>query len=502
MAIDSTSISKANTALQDAAQSIINGTTGKSSMDVNALVAALVGGKTAGLTVALSESAKKNNDQAAALGRVRTDLTALQNGLESLSNGTLLQKYAIKATGKGLTATTDKGAAAGSYQVDVKQIANQQSLVSGAFDAKQKLGTGTLTLGVGDKSMKLDITAQNNTPAGIAAAINGAANNPGVSATVVTGTDGAHLVLRSTASGSDKVINVGVDGVKDDNGLSKLAIASTADSKGGPSTIPKDDKNGWTQSAAAQDAILTVGGITARSAENTVSNVIAGITLTLTQESVGTSQSLSVTPDLEGQAKAVTNFVDLYNSVVSTMAAYSTFDKSQKKGEQGGTLLGDPTIAAIRNTMGRLASEGVRHGIGKVGLADLGVTFAPLGSKLPEGSLVIDQKRLNGVLQNSPATVAKVFNEVDGIGKQLSDELSGHLKKDGTFDRRFEGIDRDMKSLTKRQESLTNYAADLTSQYKAQFTALDALMAKMKNNSDYLTQLFGGAFSAGALAKK
>jgi flagellar hook-associated protein 2 len=36
--------------------------------------------------------------------------------------------------------------------------------------------------------------------------------------------------------------------------------------------------------------------------------------------------------------------------------------------------------------------------------------------------------------------------------------------------------------------------------YTAQFTSLNTLMATMNNNQQYLTQLFGGTNSAGALA--
>ena len=41
-----------------------------------------------------------------------------------------------------------------------------------------------------------------------------------------------------------------------------------------------------------------------------------------------------------------------------------------------------------------------------------------------------------------------------------------------------------------------------TKQYQAQFTALNALMAKMNSNTQYLTRLFGGANSSGTLANK
>jgi flagellar hook-associated protein 2 len=56
------------------------------------------------------------------------------------------------------------------------------------------------------------------------------------------------------------------------------------------------------------------------------------------------------------------------------------------------------------------------------------------------------------------------------------------------------------QTLTVSQDTSAASTAQLTNQYQAQFTALNTLMATMNNNSQYLTQLFGGSNSAGALA--
>lgn len=60
--------------------------------------------------------------------------------------------------------------------------------------------------------------------------------------------------------------------------------------------------------------------------------------------------------------------------------------------------------------------------------------------------------------------------------------------------------DDDRKSVTAQQSKLSDYATQLTKQYQCQFTALNTLMPTMNNNSAYLTALFGGSKSAGALA--
>ncbi|AOJ71750.1 MULTISPECIES: flagellar filament capping protein FliD [Burkholderia] len=487
--------------LQDAAQSLINGTTGKSALDVNGLVSVLVNAKTAGQAAEIKNQVTWNNTQISALGALKLALSNLQTGVEPLSDGTLAQKFASKASGKGLTATTDKGAVAGTYQVEVKQVARSQTLVSGGFDPKQQLGSGTLTLKIGDRSTSVGIDATNNTPAGIAAAINSAKNNPGVTATVVTGTDGAHLVLRSTAPGSANVIDVSVSNVKDDAGLSGLEVKSTADDKGGKSEIASPS-GAWKQSDFAQDAIVTVGGvITARSADNAVKGVMAGVTINVTEEAIGAPQTLSITRDIEGQARTVTNFVDLYNSMVGTMSQLTSFDKTAKPGQQGGPLIGDSMLNGIRNSLAHIVGGGVPHGDNKrASLAALGITFARPGDKQPEGSLIVDKNKLNAALEKDPQAVEALFNKTNGIGAQITKALDTHLRKDGSFDIRSNAIDLDMKSIAQRQARLETFSAQLTAQFKAQFTALDALMARMQQNNNYLTQLFGGANSSGALA--
>ncbi len=60
----------------------------------------------------------------------------------------------------------------------------------------------------------------------------------------------------------------------------------------------------------------------------------------------------------------------------------------------------------------------------------------------------------------------------------------------------------DLKRVAQQQSDLSDYAAQLTRQYQAQFTALNTLMARMNTNSQYLTRLFGGANSSGTLSNK
>ncbi|MBD2919610.1 flagellar filament capping protein FliD [Burkholderia pseudomallei] len=499
--VTSTTQQQTNSALQQAAQSIISGSTGNSSMDVNSLVTALVNAKTAGQSAALSTSIATDQTTLSALGTLKAALTALQAGIGSLSDGTLTQKFTATATGTGLTATTGAGAVAGSYSVAVTQIATSQTLSSGAFNATQQLGTGTLTLSVGGNSTSISIDSTNNTLSGIAAAINSASNNPGVTATIVTGTDGAHLVLRSASTGAANVINVGVSNLSGDNGLSSLAVTSTASTTGGQSTIRSGGSVAWSQSTSAQDAEFTVGGIAASSASNAVSGAIAGVTLNLTQAAVGATQTLNVTTDTTAQATAITNVVNLYNTVITTMSSLSSLSGAGTSSQSAGPLLGDSTLNMIRNSLARVVGAGVTTGGSTTSLASIGIKFADgSSSSQTDGALTIDTAKLNAALQNSPSTVAALFNSTNGIGAQLNTTIQNYVQTGGVFDTRSNALNQDLKSLAQQQTRLASYASQLTSQYNAQFTALNTLMAQMNSNSNYLTQLFGGSNSSGAMA--
>ncbi|WP_176040611.1 flagellar filament capping protein FliD [Burkholderia stabilis] len=494
--------SNANSLLQQAAQSIISGSTGNPSMDVGTLVKTLVNAKTAGRAAALAASQTTGSTRISAFGALSSALGALEAGLASLSNGGLQSTFNAVASGKGLTATAGVGAVAGTYTVGVKQIATAQALSSAGFDGKKALGTGTLTLSLGSQSFKVEVGGTNNTLSGIAAAINSASNNPGISATVINGSDGAHLVLASTKTGSANAISVAVGNVSGDNGLSSLGVTSTPDKDGGASKI--ESANGaaaWRQSAVAQDAKFTINGIASSSANNAVSGVLTGITLNLSAAAISETdtQTLTVSADTKSQAATITNFVNLYNTVVKTMGALTSYTEGANA---QGALIGDSTLNTIRNSLASIVARGVdgaptaENGSGHVNLLSIGIKLEK------DGTLKVDSAKLDSTLSANPSAVARLFDPKSGLGTRLTEQITHFTKKDGMIDVRTNALNADLKRVTQQQSNLSDYAAQLTKQYQAQFTALNTLMAKMNSNTQYLTRLFGGANSNGTLANK
>ncbi|WP_165190269.1 flagellar filament capping protein FliD [Paraburkholderia dioscoreae] len=586
-----------NAALQQAAQSIISGSTGNSSLDVSSLVTALVNSKTAGQLSALTAQQTADNTKISAVGTLKAALSALQASLTNLANGKTLASYTATASGSGLSATAGVGAVAGSYAIAVSQIAQAQTISSSAFSATAPVGTGTLNVSLGGQPMSVTIDSTNNTLSGIASAINSAANNPGVSATVVTGTDGAHLVLRSASTGAANTIsisssdaglsslgvtsspvltsgtfsssqasqalgtgtmtisvggkstNLTIDGTN--NTLQKIADAITnadlgvtanvVSSSSGSQQLVVTSSNGssnsisittsgvandqglsslgsmvttsavtstgggaWKQPQSAQDALFTVDGTPVSSSTNSSTTAIAGVTLNLTAAALGTTsssgtitgnaQTLTIASDTTSQATAITNFVSLYNTLVTTMGTLTSFDSTQAQGSQAGPLLGDSMTNTIENSLASIVSGGVKNGNVAVTLASIGITLNA------DGSMTTDSTALNNALTNSPATVASLFNSTNGVAAQLNNSITNFTQTGGIMDTETTAINADLTSIASQQTTLAAYTAQLTSQYQAQFTALNTLMATMNNNSQYLTQLFGGTNSAGALA--
>ena len=502
----STSTVDPNSAVQQAAQSIISGST-KSTMDVNSLVTAIVNAKVAGQTDAITNKTSSDNTQLSAVGSLKSVLSLLQSSLSTLADGTALTSYAATADGKGLAASTSAGAVPGSYAVSVSNIATSQSITSGKFTTGTALGTGTMTLSVGGKNTSIKIDSSNNTIDGIAAAINSASGNPGITAAVVNGTDGAHLVLRSSSTGVSNGIGIAITGSGSSDALNNLNVTSgqaatpadstqtTPGSYTGPAvtTIASGSAN-WTQIVAGEDAHFTIAGTAATSASNTITGVLSGVSMTLTSAAVGTTQTLSIAQDTTGLTTTLNSFVTAYNNYVSTVHSLTAFDSTAAKGSQGGALLGDAMLNSITGTISSLISGGVGKGSSNVSLASIGISLQS------DGTLKTDATALSAAVSSNSSALSTLFNSTTGVATKLNTSLTTMLATGGTIDTRTTALNADLKSLADQQTSLTAYTAQLTSNYNAQFTALNTLMSQATSNSSYLTALFGGTNSAGALA--
>src|SRR5579862_3580862 len=122
------------------------GAAGGSVIDVSALVSQLVAA-----TQAPQESLNNSQTQAvtaqiSALGTLKSGLSTFQSSLSALDTpGAFQVETANSSDPTAFTATASNGAPAGTYNVEVTQLAQGQQLLSSAV-SDSSLGTGTLSL--------------------------------------------------------------------------------------------------------------------------------------------------------------------------------------------------------------------------------------------------------------------------------------------------------------------------------------------------------------------
>lgn len=427
-----------------------------SGLDVNSIVTALVNSKKAGPQAQITNKATQTNTTLTGLASLSSALTSLQSALSTLTRTSTFSSYnAVLSDASIGTTSTLPNAQAGSYALDVTQLATAQKRSSDAYGATAAIGNGTLTIGVGSNSFNLDVSPT-DTISAIATAINHASDNPGVTATVVNGVDGAQLLLSSSKTGVANGFTVSADSGSS-SGLSTLAT-----------------KLGTAGSSEAQDAKLTLDGISITSASNGVSGAIDGVTINLAK--TGSTQ-LTVSQDTSAATTAVQGFVDAYNSYASTVSSLSSYDPVTKS---AGVLLGDTLLTSVqRQISSLLSSKVVGNSIGS--LASLGI------ARSANGSLTLDSAKLSSALSSSPSAVQDLFAGPNGYATRLNTALDSFTASDGVIATREKSLNDSLGKLTTEQTALDARMTTYETQLRNQYTALDTLMSKLNNTSSYLT---------------
>ncbi|HTR06162.1 MAG TPA: flagellar filament capping protein FliD [Paraburkholderia sp.] len=472
--ITNTTTTSTNSVLSDAAQSIISGAT-NSTLDVNQVVKALVNAKIAGPSAALAAKQTASNTTLSALGTLKSALASLQTALVPFKDGAALNRFTVTTSekDKGLSAVAGKNAVASSYAIEVDHLATAHKLSSGNLDTGATLGEGGLDITMGGKSMHLTLAAGSNKLSDVVAAINRAKDNPGVTASIVSGADGQHLVLTANKTGEANQIEVTTGtGVE-----ARLASSQMR------------------EVVAASDAAVRIDGTRVTSASNTLDAAISDITIKLESASVGTKQTLTIAADTEATGTAIRDFVKAYNSYVDALSGLTSYTPANgSTSAQTGALLGDSIARSLAASLptsistGAKGSDGVRHSLSEIGI------------KLDKsGKLEIDDKTFTNALQPDSRAIAALFGS-GGMTAKLDAAITPYVQSSGIIERRTNALNKEIDDIKQQSSKLDARATLLTAQFNRQFTALNALMTTMNNNAQYLTQLFGGANSAGALA--
>ena len=439
-----------------------------SGLDVRSLVTQLVAADRAPLEGRITRQASSIATSLSALGSLKGAISTFQSALTPL---TTVSRFQVMATSSAdetvFTATTTGGAVAGSYGVEVRQLAQPEQLISKAFPggATTAMGTGILQVSLGSASFGVTISADKATLADVRDAINTATGNPGVKATLVYGINGAQLVLTSSATGVGNAIKVGASNAA--GSLAQLSYTGTGDTH-------------YAEAQQPQDAIVMISGVEHHSGNNVVTGAIDGVTLDLHAAKPGTVLNLGVTNDHGAVLANVNKLVEAYNSMQGQFQTLGGYNAATKT---GGPLLGDWLLSGAQFRLNRGMTDQVSGLAGNYSsLAALGITTGA------DGSMSVDSTKLQAALSADSDSVARLFSGPQGIATRLNATATKLLESGGAIAARDDNLAAAQKSVTDQETVLNARMSVVQQRYLRQFNALDSLMSSLQSTANYLTQ--------------
>jgi flagellar hook-associated protein 2 len=330
----------------------------------------------------------------------------LAAAVSSASGGTL--NAVVNGSGELLVGTTEQGSAAslqitGGTSLGSLGLSPMGSAVTGVDGVVNVDGTATtLTSLKAGQSVSLP----SGTGGSVNAVLSGGVSTGSITATDVSTGNGS---LSSVVSAINNA-GTGITAAAVQTGASSYVLQLAAKSTGVASSLSVD-ASAFSSSAlgslntitAGADAKLTVGGTggyTVDSASNTVTGLLAGVSVNLVSTSAS-PVTVTSTPDSTTMANDVHALVTAANSALSAIQQYAGYNATTK---QAGPLLGNPIIQSIQQSI----YSSVASAVGPNGLSS-GTVGVTIDSQT--GQIDFDQSAFATAYQANPNGVASLFSK-------------------------------------------------------------------------------------------
>ncbi len=370
-------------------------------------------------------------DQQTAFKGIEGQLLALRGQIGVLARGknsVFAAKTATSSNEQLVAAAASETAVPGTYTLRVSNLAQAHQIATQGFaDPDSAITQGTFSVQVGSgQSFAVTIDATNNTLRGLADAING--SGAGVSATIVNdgsiGGTSYRLLLASSKTGA-------ANGLTITNGLA---------ADGGGAVQPIFDTDNPIQAAADATIVFGAGAgaITVKSETNHVDGLIQGVALNLLDADDTKTVTVTISRDTSTAEKAITDFVDAFNTLMSGIDSKVQFDAATNTAS---ILLGNRSVISIQDDVRRALTEVVAG-------AD------PAANRLSAIGITVDS---NGQLSvNSSKLQSALSGQIDGI---TADGLRRLFALDGQSDN---GNIQFLLGSTRTKTSSVGYEVDIT----------------------------------------
>ena len=448
---------------------------------------------------AAQETQTTRNEKISAWLDIKDKMADVTDAADTLRWMDVWRKMAPTSSSEGVaTAVASSGAPQGTYSINVIQLARAQTIGSatglttgGASPVAVTASTKLVDISGISAGNQFSIAGQtftiteDDTLSTLRTKINTASSNMPEDQRVSASILDNRLVLRREKTGQDGMV------ISDTIG-SPLQALGVLDGTGAPAN----------QLLSAQNAIFTVNGATVERSSNSLSDVIDGVTLTLS----GTgSTELVIDNDKEGIKTAINTFITAYNTYAETIEKYGNYDTTDVTNPVPGLLQGDfmirEIISTVRGKTTQLlgdpytAANSSYSYNGQTGLMNSLQTVGIWTSDTTNRLSIVDEDRLDTMLEQNIDKVENLFRGIQdssgtregGIAQSLytttrnySDDLTGWI------DVRIEGIDEEIKQQDDRIDRMVSAMEIKEEMLWKQFNAMDEAIGSMNSDLDYL----------------
>jgi flagellar hook-associated protein 2 len=395
-----------------------------SGLDTDALIEAAVEQKTARADT-IDAKVTANEAKIAAYEELQTLVAAVSDAIEGLalpaysslgSENSFDSRSASLSrssgdTVSGLAVDVTSEAITGDYEIEVVQLAQAMKVSASSGSSTDAISVeGVLSLGVEDgEAVEITVTST-MTLSDLAKAINAQSDTTGVQASLITldsstvqlvlsATDTNQTIVVSSVSGDDVAQTIGLT---DETG----AFANTL--------------------REAQPSIITVDGATVTRDTNELTDVIEGISLSLSGISDG-AVTLTVSTDSSEVKTAITDFIDAYNALKQYILDQSAVS-SDGGADEDAVLFADSVMRMLNSTLQTLINSGSDAASDDITMfSDMGITWTS------EGLLELsDETALNDAILSNLDAIESFFETdfttSDSNLKMLANDTTSSLE--------------------------------------------------------------------------
>ena len=305
-------------------------------------------------------------------------VTTLNTESRFIVNKSVFSNNSFSDSNKVVDITTTSSASSGTYSLIVNNLATESKLItSGYAETTTSIASGTVTIVIGSSaSSTVTIDSTNNTLDGLRLAINNLGLD--IKASFLNDGDATNpyrLLISGTQTGSSGTVTMSTN------------ITS------GSVTM------GFDTTQTAQNASLSLDGVSITKSSNTITDVITGAALKL--QSAG-SGAISLSTDTEAITTKVSDFVDEYNDLSLFLGEQLALDSET---EQTGVLFGNFAVQNLQQILRSSISSKITGISGDYTyLSQIGITTQS------DGTLILDTDDLSDALVDDIENVSQLFS--------------------------------------------------------------------------------------------